>query len=223
MSIFDELASEAANLESAPSDEQIALLRDKCVEMAEADAEVARLERELESAKEKKNTLAHKEIPDLFAQMGIDRFGLPDVGEFGADIILSPYFKASIPADWPDDKKKEAFDHLEEIGGGDLIKVEVKFLLGKGESELARRIAEWVSERAEASGLRVAEPSIGQGVPWNSLTSFVKERYGRERSDEFIAAVQQSEEEGIPVPVSMDVTKLNATIGQVVKVKERKK
>lgn len=191
--------------------------------MAEADAEVARLERELESAKEKKNTLAHKEIPDLFTQMGIDGFGLPDVGEFGADIILSPYFKASIPADWPDEKKKEAFDHLEEIGGGDLIKVEVKFLLGKGENGLARDLANLVDMWACNNGITVPAPIIGQGVPWNSLTSFVKERYGRERSDEFIAAVQQSEEEGIPAPVSMDVTKLNATIGQVVKVKERNK
>ena len=34
-------------LTTAPSDEQMAKLRDKCVEMAEADADVARLEREL--------------------------------------------------------------------------------------------------------------------------------------------------------------------------------
>lgn len=223
MSIFDELADEAADLSSAPTDEQMALLRDKCVEMTEADAEVSRLERELDAAKEKKNTLAHKELPDLFAQMGLDRFGLPDVGEFGADVILSPYFKASIPADWSDEQKKIAFDHLEEIGGGDLIKVEVKFLLGKGESELARQLRDAVAQWAEHAEVSIPEPNISQGVPWNSLTSFVKERYGREQGEEFLSLVLQAAEEGTPAPVSMDKDKLNATIGQVVKVKERKK
>lgn len=223
MSIFDELADEAADLSAAPTDEQMSLLRDKCVEMTEAEAEVARLERELEAAKEKKNTLAHKELPDLFAQMGIDRFGLPDVGDFGADVVLSPYFKASIPADWPDDQKKVAFDHLEEIGGGDLIKVDVRFLLGKGESELARQLRDAVAQWAEHADVSIPEPSISQGVPWNSLTSFVKERYMREQGEDHLGMVRQAIEDGTPAPVSMDVNKLNATIGQVVKVKERNK
>lgn len=223
MSIFDELADEAADLTAAPSDEQIAKLREKCVEMAAADADVSRLERELEAAKEKKNILAHKELPDIFAEMGIDRFGLPDVGEFGADVVLSPYFKASIPAEWPEDRKKVAFDHLEELGGGDLIKVEVKFLLGKGESELARQLVDAVGQWAEHAEVSVPEPSIGQGVPWNSLTSFVKERHGKEKSEEFLALVQKAAEEEAPAPVSMNTEKLNATIGMVVKVKERKK
>lgn len=223
MGIFDELAAEAADLTSAPTDEQMAKLRDKCVEMTEADAVVSRLEAELEAAKEKKNLLAHKELPDLFAQMGLDRFGLPDVGEFGADVILSPYYKASIPADWPENQKKVAFDHLEEIGGGDLIKVEVKFLLGKGESELARRIADLVESFAAENEVSVPPAAISQGVPWNSLTSFVKERHGKEQGEEFLGRVLAAMEEGAEPPVSMDKDKLNATIGQVVKVKERKK
>ena len=223
MSVFDELAAEAADLSAAPTDEQMAVLREKCVEMVEADKEVARLERELEEAKEKKNYLAHKELPDIFGRMGLDRFGMPDVGEFGADIVMSPYFKASIPAEWPDDQKKIAFDHLEEIGGGDLIKVEVKFLLGKGESELARRldqaVALWAAENEES----VPPASISQGVPWNSLTSFVKERHNYEQTEQFGLAVVRCAESGDEPPAQMDVTKLNATIGMVVKVKERKK
>lgn len=223
MSVFDELAAEAADLSAAPTDEQMAVLREKCVEMVEADKEVARLERELEEAKEKKNYLAHKELPDIFGRMGLDRFGMPDVGEFGADIVMSPYFKASIPAEWPDEQKKIAFDHLEEIGGGDLIKVEVKFLLGKGESELARRLDRAVALWALWSEESVPPASISQGVPWNSLTSFVKERHSYEQTEQFGLAVVQSAENGDEPPVQMDVTKLNATIGMVVKVKERKK
>ncbi len=223
MSLFDELASEAADLSAAPTDEQMAILREKCVEMVEADKEVARLERELEEAKEKKNLLSHNELPDIFGRMGLDRFGMPDVGEFGADVVLSPYFKASIPAEWPDDQKKTAFDHLEEIGGGDLIKVEVKFLLGKGESELARRldqaVALWAAENEES----VPPASISQGVPWNSLTSFVKERYNYEQTEQFGRTVIACAENGDEPPAQMDVTKLNATVGMVVKVKERKK
>lgn len=223
MSVFDELAAEAADLSAAPTDEQMAVLREKCVEMVEADKEVARLERELEEAKERKNYLAHKELPDIFGRMGLDKFGMPDVGDFGADVVLSPYFKASIPAEWPDDRKKEAFDHLEEIGGGDLVKVEVKFMLGKGETDLARRLDEAVALWAMWSKVSVPQASISLGVPWNSLTSFVKERHLYEQSENFGLAVVRCAEQGEDPPAQMDVTKLNATIGMVVKVKERKK
>lgn len=223
MSVFDDIASEAADLTSAPSDEAVARLREKCVELSVADRNVARLEKELEEAKEKKNVLAHKELPDLFNSMGVDTFGLPDAGEFGADLILSPYFKASIPADWPDDQKAGAFDHLEAIGGGDLIRTEVKFSLGRGESELARKISQIVAFFAEMVEVDVPAASISQGVPWNSLTSFVKERHNYESGSAFAQILLDSAEAEKPAPVQMNAVALNATIGQIVKIKERKK
>lgn len=223
MSIFDDIASEAADLTSAPSDEAVAKLREKCVELSEVDRDVARLERELEKAKEKKNVLAHKELPDLFNSMGVDTFGLPQVGEFGADLTLSPYFKASIPADWPDEQKAGAFDHLEDIGGGDLIRTEVKFSLGRGESELARKIAQIVAFFAEMIEAAVPAASISQGVPWNSLTSFVKERHNYESGPAFAQMLMDSAEADKPAPVQMNAAALNATIGQIVKIKERNK
>lgn len=217
--LFDSLAQEAADLSSAPSDEQVARLRRKCEELVAQTQYVADLEKTLEEAKEKKNALAHKELPEIFDLLGVDQFGLPSAGDFGVDLTLSPYFKASIPADWEDEKKEAAFDHLEEIGGGDIIKTEVKFSLGRGETDKARAIAAFVEENFPDEA---PTASITMGVPWNSLTSFVKERYTREGSPEFERSQQEKSERGEQLEKYMDLSVLNAVAGQVVKIKPRK-
>lgn len=225
--LFDELAREAADVSLAPTDDQMSKLREKCVELVEADADVDRLERELESAKERRNALAHKELPDIFSDLGVDQFGLPDAGVCGVDLTLSPYYKASIPADWPDEQKAAAFDHLEKIGGGDLVRTEVKFTLGRGQIDLAKTIVAMVRTIGKAMELEgvgdIPAPSISMGVPWNSLTSFVKERTQYESSDQFVSALLEAAESGEPPPEpTMDIGVLNATVGQVVKIKPRK-
>lgn len=225
--LFDELAREAADVSSAPTDDQMAKLREKCVELVDADAEVSRLESELESAKERRTALAHKELPDIFGELGVDQFGLPDAGEHGVDLSLSPYYKASIPADWPDDQKAAAFDHLETIGGGDLVRTEVKFTLGRGQVELARTIVAMLrtlGSAMQAEGVGdIPAPSISMGVPWSSLTSFVKERTIYESRDEFASALLEAAQAGeSPPEPTMDLGVLNATVGQVVKIKPRK-
>lgn len=226
MSIFDELAREAADVSSAPSDEQIAKLRVKALELVSAEEEVSRLERDLEAAKQRKNALAHKELPEIFNDLGVDNFGLADAGEFGVDLQLSPYYKASIQADWDEDKKERAFDHLEEIGGGDLVKTEVKFVLGRGQIELARTIVACIrtlAEAMEAEGCGdIPQASISKGVPWNSLTSFVKERTALEQTPDFLVLLEQAAEADEPPPPTMNLEVLNATVGQVVKIKARK-
>lgn len=217
--LFESLAQEAADLSSAPSDEQVARLRRKCEELVAQTQYVADLEKTLEEAKEKKNALAHKELPEIFDLLGVDQFGLPSAGEFGVDLTLSPYFKASIPADWEDEKKEAAFDHLEEIGGGDIIKTEVKFSLGRGETDKARAIAAFVEENFPDEA---PTASITMGVPWNSLTSFVKERHNREGSPEFERSQQEKSVRGEKLETYMDLSVLNAVAGQVVKIKPRK-
>jgi hypothetical protein len=227
--IFDEIAGKAADLRSAPSDEQIARLRSKCEELVEAESRVAELDSMLESAREKKNALAHKELPEIFGLLEVDNFGLPNAGEFGVDLILSPYFKASIPAEWEEEKKNAAFDHLELIGGGDIIRTEVKFSLGRGQTDLARKIAEFVADHSEELGsndddsvTEIPPATISMGVPWNSLTSFVKERHRQECQPEFLLRQQIQAERGEPIEPNMNIVLLNATVGEVVKIKPRK-
>lgn len=222
--IFDEIAEEAADLSSAPSDAQIASLREKAKELVVADNEVERLTAELETAKKKKLALEQKELPEIFNLLDVDSFGLPDAGEFGVDLLLVPYFKASIPADWEEDLKERAFDHLEALGGGDIVRTDVKFSLSRGQLKLASAIATYVKENAqhildsveldegETVG-EVPDASITKGVPWNSLTSFVKERNKTE-----VNAAKSGEK----LETYMDVSLLNATVGQIVKIKARK-
>lgn len=225
-SVFDKYAAAAADLTAAPTDDQIAKVREKCLELVEADQDVDRLEKELEVAKQKKNVLQHKELPDLFGQLGIDKFGLPDAGEFGVDVELSPYYKASILAEWPDDQKEIAFDHLEKIGGGDIIKTEVKFVLGRGALDLARTLVAMIKlfgERMQLEGVSdIPMPSISQGVPWNSLTSFVKERHAFESSDAFALELANADANGAEPPPMMNLAVLNATVGSITKIKPRK-
>lgn len=223
-SVFDKYAAEAADLTAAPTDAQMAQVRQKCLELVAADQDVDRLEQELDAAKQKKNALQHKELPDLFGQLGIDKFGLPDAGEFGVDVELSPYYKASILAEWPDDQKDVAFNHLERIGGGDIIRTEVKFVLGRGAMDLARTLVAMIrlfGEKMQLEGVSdVPMPSISQGVPWNSLTSFVKERHAYESSDEFARLLQEAPEDD--PPPTMNLAVLNATVGSITKIKPRK-
>lgn len=229
MGLFDELAEDAEKIElgAVPTDQQMTALRDKCRELVDADAAVRKLEADLEAAKKKHLALAHKELPELFGKFHIDNFGIPDAGEFGVDLKLTPYFKANILSEWPEDQKEAAFDHLEALGGGDIVKTEVKFTLGRGQTELARTIVAMIrtlGEAMEVEGVRdIPSPSVSMGVPWNSLTSFVKERHTYEGSDVFRSLVEQAEENGDEPPISMDLTILNATVGEVVKIKERKK
>lgn len=224
MSLFDELAAEAGtDVSQIPNDQKMAILRDKCEELVTLDNNIGELENQLESLKKKRVTVSQKELPDIFNDLSMDKFGLSNAGAFGVDLLLVPYFKASIPAEASDEVKRAAFDHLEDIGGGDIIRTEVKISLGRGETELANRIVEALRYWAEDNDLELPPANISMGVPWNSLTSFVKERFYFEQSEQFAKELQAAMEGELPPPVTMNLSLLNATAGQVVKIKERKK
>jgi hypothetical protein len=177
---------------SAPSNEGLAQLR-------ELGEEYVRKVRELEKLSEAASVLSQaifdlesRRLPDAMAQLGIDSLGLPEVG---ADLEAKNYYKAAIPADWPDEQRQEAFQYLRSLGAGGLIRTEVLAAFGVGQDEEAIRVAELLHEQGISTETK-------QNVPWATLTSFVRERV----------------ETGLP----LEPKKLNATVGRVVKIKARK-
>lgn len=220
--IFDELAAEVAELTEIPNDEKMERLSKSCRELAEADIEVEALEKKLSEAKERRMTLQHKTLPAIFESLNMDHFGLQPTDDApGYDFEMRPYFKASIPEDSEEEFKQAAFAHLEALGGGDIIRTQVTYTLGKAQVDLARTISAFISllaERMAVAGVSdIPQPSIKMGVPWNTLTAFLKEAWGRQQQ------LTLDEDGNLPEgETPIDLVKLNATVGQVVKIKERK-
>ena len=101
-------------------------------------------------------------------------------------------------------------------GRSDIVRNVVEFSFGRGDSakvgvlleildsdgfrdEFARLVHEVEPNRND---LELPQPSIAQSVPWNTLTAFVKEQ--------------------VEAGTVIDLKKLGATVGQVVKLKKRK-
>ena len=222
---MDQLAEDAADLTAAPSDNQMALLREKGIELVDVTAEIYALEIQLSGAKKLKTELAHKTLPDIMLDMGSDSLGLLDAG---VDIVLADYAHANIPKDWEEERRDAAFEHLEYLGAGDLVKSIMTIPAGKGDMEAMRAlvslikvamendadslldsVTDWVENDELAEHLQPVSASVSLelAVPWNSLTAFVKEHSAKKL--------------GPDDPV-LNVDAIGATIGKVVKIKKRK-
>jgi len=154
---------------------------------------IADLEEQLSEAKKTRYKMEMRELPEMFYEVGVDRIGIPEEGNHPAyDAVLQPYYHANIPAD----QRDQAFEWLQEKGHGDLIKTVVKVELGLRQREVARK----VESMLEKLGV---DYSRDLGVPWNTLTAWLKEQ------------IEKHQE--IP-PLTM----LGATVGNIVKLKERK-
>lgn len=163
--------------------------------------EMRDLEHQLEYTKEKADSLSkqiyelkHKKIPDLFMQAGVHTLGLQAQGnEPACRAELKPYFHANIGAKWDAARRAEAFAWLEENGHGALIKTIFTIVFPRDAREAANKFRKLLTQRK-------IDFSCEEGVPWNTLTAFVKER------------LQQGED--------LPLQTLGATVGQVVEVKE---
>ena len=216
--LMSQLAAEAADLSSIPSEDNSARLRKLGMELVQVDAEVTRLEAQLEEKKKRRLELQHKEMPDLMMELRQDRMGLPDAN---VDIELKPYFKASIPADWEAERREAGFQHLEELGAGSIIRNTLTLSFDKGDhakvqvvqaalaSDEFIQLLESMAPQITSEQLTFEMPpvEVGMTVPWNTLTSFVKEWYSKPHGED---------------EPTMDLDKLGATVGYIVRIKPRK-
>lgn len=191
--IIDELYGEE---ERVPTDDELKRLRNLCSLLAGKQERKKELEDALKQVNETIWNLEMKEIPDLASEIGVDSVGLPD---YDADILVRPYYKANIPQTWPQDQRDAAFEYLDDVGLGDIVRNEVRFVLGRDSEEAVLAIVEAVRRSNHPD---IPDPEIGRSVPWNTLTSAVREM------------VERGE--------ALDLEKIGATVGQRAQIKKRK-
>jgi hypothetical protein len=190
----------------APDEDESLQLTKLGRELYSVDKKIQDLEADLESAKARREDLVRRELPDYLKKIAQDKIGLP---EFDVDLVLENYYHANIKADWPDAQRERAFAYLEKRGDGDLIKTQVVMMFGRTELWKVRWLQATISllaqelRKAGEEAPEIPEPYIQMTIPWNTLTAFVKEQ--------------------VELGAQLDLDILGASVGQVVKIKKRKK
>ena len=186
-----------ADVPQVPED-KLEKARDYLRQSRDLDKEVRDLAERLKERQASLLTLKQKTLPDFFNEIGIDNLGLPAEGNLPAyDAKLVPYYHANIGADWDTERQEAAFGYLAAQEGGEaMIKTVITVELGRGDRKVA--------EKVEAALDKIKVPySRKLGVPWNTLTAWVKEQIERHKT-------------------TPDLNLLGATVGSVVNLKERK-
>jgi len=187
------------------SEDKLETARRLAREYWEVEDSIEKIETMLADAKSRRKDLIEKEIPEHFASCGIDNIGLPDAGENGVDVVVGPFCHANIPKSWPIEEQERGFEVLEELDGGDLVRVVVSVSFFKEELEDAKELVEFL--RTEWPKANEHPAVMEKSVPWNSLTSFLK-AYIRDEDNDPITDEQKAA--------------LGATIGVVARIKPRK-
>lgn len=192
------MAALAAEAPAAPED-KLAQLRALAAQLRDGELEQSNLEGRLEETKAALHKLRHVALPDLMDDVGVDKVGLPASGNLpAADAVMKPYYRASIAAEWPDERRAAAFDILIAEDAEDLIKYSVTVEFGRGEEEQAHQLMELL----KGEGF---EPRTKLSVSWNTLTAWIRERFENER------------------PLAPDtLEKLGGFVGRIVTLKARK-
>jgi hypothetical protein len=180
-----------------PSEASLEKIRARLREARSIEKQISSMSEDVDGLKKDLNSLRHETLPDMFIEVGIDNLGIPAEGNLpGYDFKLSPYYRANIGADWPSDRRQQAFDYLEKRGDGDLIKTTITVLLPRDQRKMSKKIEVFLRK------LKV-NYSVDLSVPWSTLTAYVKE---------------QIEKNDAVLPLET----LGAQVGNVVKMNERK-
>lgn len=166
-------------------------------EMRDLEFKNQDLKEQQESNNKRIQKIKFETLPEALTEVGMDKVGIPASGNLPAcDLVLKPYYKANISADWDVDRRNRAFNWLISEGNGDLIKHTIVIEFGLREEQEARDVAQLLKSENISY-------TVSMMVPWNTLTSFVKE---------------EIEDHGRIPPLDL----LGATIGQIVEFKKRK-
>lgn len=191
------IATAIANTPVIVGGDKLDQLRNAARTMRDLDMEIDSLEELIVDKKAQLNEMKFKQLPDLFDEAGVRAVTIEAEGNMPAyEAKASPYYHANIKNDWPDEQKIAAFNWLENEGHGDLIKTVLKIELGRGDREKAKLVE-------DALVSMKIDYDRDLTVPWNTLTSFVRE---------------QVEEQHTTPPLEL----LGATVGRVVKLKAAK-
>lgn len=188
-----QMASDAPDIS-----DQLEQIRQKLARRRDIDLEVKDAEQRLEELQGERRKLELEVLPTMFAEARIDNLGLPPDGNHpGVSAKLQDFVRANIPAGWPEEKRKAAFETLNSLGLHGLPRRTVSVSLPPGDP-LHQEIVKKLSDM----GLTV---EVTVGVPWATLTAAIRDLIEQDRK-----------------PSQEDLDKVGAFVGKIVKLKEVK-
>jgi hypothetical protein len=172
---------------SAPSDELLLVvgaepmvvaadkldtIRDECRRLRDDELEIQDLTDQLTRATARRTARLRETLPELMDQAGVPGMNLAAEGNKPAfQISVEPFYSASIAADWPEEKRRAAFDWLDQNGCGDLVKTAVVARFGREDRSRALDVV------AAMRAAGVADLEVGEAVHAATLTKWLRERH----------------------------------------------
>jgi hypothetical protein len=178
------------------SEEALSAVGAKLRELRDLDGHIADLEHALAEKKARHLLIRERELVDLLDAAGQNKAGLPPEGnQSGFDVEIANYYHANISSDWEPRRRDRAFSWIRRHHPG-MLRSTLTVSLGKGSEKQLKKL--------ESACRKLKIPfSVEFGVPWNTLTAFVRE---------------QIEEHRRRPPLEL----LGATAGRVAKIKKQK-
>lgn len=173
---FDPLADSPDNKAAVPDSPALQNVSNLVTEWDKNKGEVKKLEAMLAERKARMRAIEENDLPASMTEAGITKF----VTSTGREVVVDEVVRGNIPALTTIEKLKggdrvimekrrnEAYDYVREHWPG-LVKTELSVSLGKGETEVATRIAELIRNQFEL------DPSIDETIHPASLNSHFKE------------------------------------------------
>lgn len=153
-----------------PPADKLDLLRGKCSEARDLEAEIEDVELRLADLKSSLASALSKTLPDMMTEIGVPSMQLAAQGNLQAvELKLTPFYSAGIAAKWPQEKKEIAYKYLDETGNGDLIKTELSLTFPREKRAEALKIVAMLKKE----GLN---PEVSESVNGSTLTAWLKEK-----------------------------------------------
>lgn len=151
------MSKDYSDYEKRPqSSDAMAQLAQLATSQLKADADVAKAEDALKTAKEVFQEIAEIQIPELMDQLGVTAYTTTN----GLKITVGEKVRASISAK----SKNAAFQWLRDNGHAALIKREIKMLFGMGEDVTAKRALELLKDLPVEDSSSVHAQTLGKFV-----------------------------------------------------------
>jgi hypothetical protein len=180
-----------------PGQDKLTKIKETLRQARDLKLEKAQLTERLAKVNADIGEIERKILPDMAMDAGIDMLGLEAEGNLPAyDMEIKPYYHANIKEDDPN--AAAAYAWLSKTGHGDLIKHTYTIAFGLKENRESQAFAKALEKMNLRQGY-----SVKIGVPWNSLTAFLREQVEVKKT--------------IP-PLDL----INGQIGQIANIKPRK-
>ena len=159
----------AADHSAALTPDRLQRLRAKADEARDLELQISQAEERLREMKTRRNVVLREELVDAMQEAGMTEMTLAAAGNLPAlRLKLGTEVRASIAQGWSHEKRREAFNYLDEHDAGDLILTQIAVEFPREERAMALRLREKLS--------REHQVILKETVHHQTLTAWLKER-----------------------------------------------